>query len=1617
MIKKDDPRLTAFVLGELDASETKQIQAAIESSPELEKAVVEIRATVEMLGEQYALELTSVSGKSCELSEAQRAAILSAGTDSDFDSDSDLVLDGRSGGASSIAAGANGLNPQGQGRAVWLRWAVAAGIGAVLASLAFYAGNNAGKGASNPEGVAVAEPLSPEQIVLQSSKYSSETWEQYVDRMHTIGLVDEGQLQAWKKGGEIEVVRAFPTHLTRAAETLAGERVQEEGEQAGVIVATEKEPLEAQKARRAERRARWVPYVDDFEFRFTIPAAGESPDDQTLVAFSDLWFDEGGTVSNTRNGQRVAELRESFRLTQRPSETVDGYAKRLMLLGKITPEQFAAVEQGESVELEIRVPVVRTRRETRTRAVPVTRTRSETKTRQIPVTRMRVEQRTRRVRNQAGEMVEESYTVNVPYTENIAQNYTVQVPFTEQVTQNYMVEVPYTEEGSKTITLGADNSSGAGSDYGREMTELYGYFDTFRASATMDVSENGVVGDANDIVGDVVSRGGVVTGGSGFGGGFGQSSEFDGVPTDRAGEFGLPRELSPPAPTSPAPVSPVGGQFGGDDGEEMRDFEGRPQEPFPSNGSSTSEFNRSKNSEFDEDFDRSFGTAGKLGENGDRVRGLAGQLKDEEDLVEEAEETEETIEGEKDNGRNKGEVNKPQRARKSWKRIAATANTTRLMIGDQDELDMRGMQVNVQVDGFRARVLIDTFYYNDRDQQLEGNFKLRLPDDASLYYFAFGQSSFEYVPEGKLAEKEFIQPAGGTQFVSLAVDKIAEQRQQTWENVKEARMVRKEKAAHAYQQTVKRRVDPALVEWNGAGVFAARVFPLAPQKLHRIVVGYDVNLTTTDGGLTYRLDLPEQLGQCRIALNVSQLEGVQYSVTPEVKPDIDEGVRNYEFTNSKLGDSRTIELTCDSPVSVDGSTLLTSHDEEAGDYWAAQLRPELPVAESETSSHGMFLVDSSLSSNPDKFNVWLKLLRATLTENRDSMKQFAVLVFNVESYFWQDEYVENTPENVDKLIADLEQLALEGATDLYGAVERLSTTEWVAEDQQSPSLFLLSDGAATWGETDLRMLQNRLADSDLGSLFAYQTGLTGTAINGLRYLADQSGGAVFSVATEAEVVAAATAHRKRAWKIETISVTGGEDVLTAGRVSWVYPGQTITIVGRGEAAGSGELVLSQGQQKKVVPFEMEHRIESDLAGRMYGYVAVGQLESLGSSVEEFAAAYARHFRVTGQTCSLLMLETEEDYKRFNIVSQEDPFVIKTKTASSLIEKTLRDNKQELISPKARLMSWVGKLQEMPGLEFKMPTALALVVDDIEVPAISQPLVCENRNVSDLSDEFVEHLRSGKLDYSTVLAESKRRGLGAAGDAIKTLSSLVENSPGDLTLARDLAFVAMELDHPAHAYGLLRRVLTMRPFEPTVYPAMAKCLTQLGQADMALLYYEIAIEAKFQNRGEDYRKIVTTEYMNLLRKIVAEELSSNVVDYAKARLETLAKRKEVIGENDIVITMMWNVDQSDVDLHVVEPSGEDCHYGLRQTKSGGQITRDVTDGFGPEMYWIRKAPVGKYEVKVKYYANQANRTSMRSKVYLTIYRNYGQENQKIRFETVELNKVGELEDVLTIGIEP
>ena len=953
-----------------------------------------------------------------------------------------------------------------------------------------------------------------------------------------------------------------------------------------------------------------------------------------------------------------------------------------------------------------------------------------------------------------------------------------------------------------------------------------------------------------------------------------------------------------------------------------------------------------------------------------------------------------------------------QHSPETWKRVKAIPNTTRLMVGDDDELDLSGMQVNVQIDGFRARVLIDCFYYNDREQPLEGDFKLRLPDDASLYYFAFGESKYEYAPDDKWIVNEFQK--NGTTPVSLEPDRIRQQRQDDWKNCKEARMAERAKAAFAYNRTMRRKIDPALVEWSGAGVFNAKVFPLNPKKMHRIVMGYDVNLLRTPSGWNYELDLPERPGQCQVDVRVSKSEQTDVTVESHVRDngsDQAEGLSHYEhfrWTNPKPG---AVKIN----LQRAGETLLTSAADQQEPFWGIQFAPELPVEQVKSNQRAIFMLDTSLSSSPDKFNVWLKLMEATLNQNRDSLKQFNVLFFDVGSSFWKTGYVDNTPENVAALLETCNELSLEGATDLYGAVEKITQADWVcSENKPGPDLFLLSDGAANWGETNVRLIQQQLTQHSVGSLFAYQTGLTGTAIRNLRFLANRSGGAVFSVATESEIETAATAHRNRPWKIDSIDVAGATDVMTAGRVEWVYPGQTLIMVGRGKPEKEIQLELTQLRKKKIVSLNPE-LVKSELAARLYGQVAVGQLESLGGRVSEVATSYARHFRITGRTCSLVMLETEAEYEQFGIKPQEDLFVIQSKQASELIADTLEQFSSQLADPKAQMMAWLKRMETMPGMEFRIPTALQLALDKIKFESISVPLQTDPQTKHSSAKEYLAALTQQKLDYDLVAAESRRRSATSIDDAVKVFSSLIERNPGDLIIARDVAFTAMELDRPAQAYPLLLKVAYARPYEASVYPAIGQCLARLEKADMAIPFYELALNAKFQNRDKDYHRIVAAEYLHLLSQITRGKLKTSIPEFVAARKQTL---HQTLGFEtaDLVVTMQWNTDQTDVDLHIVEPTGEECSYQNKKTRIGGQITRDITTGFGPEMYVLKEAPTGKYDVLVKLFANNQSRTSLRNKVHLTFYQNYGTENELIRRETVLLKTVGEKEQVGTVGVE-
>ena len=121
----------------------------------------------------------------------------------------------------------------------------------------------------------------------------------------------------------------------------------------------------------------------------------------------------------------------------------------------------------------------------------------------------------------------------------------------------------------------------------------------------------------------------------------------------------------------------------------------------------------------------------------------------------------------------------------------------------------------------------------------------------------------------------------------------------------------------------------------------------------------------------------------------------------------------------------------------------------------------------------------------------------------------------------------------------------------------------------------------------------------------------------------------------------------------------------------------------------------------------------------------------------------------------------------------------------------------------------------------------------------------------------------------------------------------------------------------------------------------------------------------------------------------------------------------IERADLLVSITWNTDNTDVDLHVIEPSGEECYYSHQETKSGGRLTQDVTQGYGPEMYVLKKAPQGKYLIKAKYFSSDQARASARTKVYATVIRNWGTSREQINRKVLTLEYGKEMHKIAAV----
>src|SRR5205807_2102604 len=102
-----------------------------------------------------------------------------------------------------------------------------------------------------------------------------------------------------------------------------------------------------------------------------------------------------------------------------------------------------------------------------------------------------------------------------------------------------------------------------------------------------------------------------------------------------------------------------------------------------------------------------------------------------------------------------------------------------------------------------------------------------------------------------------------------------------WGTLQEARVVSKEKALETYEDVVRGRIDPALLEYAGGNTFTGRVFPIPPRGYNRVILAYEELLPVSRGRMVYRFPLPgRKLEEMRFALQASAAECVQTAFLP-----------------------------------------------------------------------------------------------------------------------------------------------------------------------------------------------------------------------------------------------------------------------------------------------------------------------------------------------------------------------------------------------------------------------------------------------------------------------------------------------------------------------------------------------------------------------------------------------------------------------------------------------------------------------------------------------------------------------------------------------------------------
>ena len=918
---------------------------------------------------------------------------------------------------------------------------------------------------------------------------------------------------------------------------------------------------------------------------------------------------------------------------------------------------------------------------------------------------------------------------------------------------------------------------------------------------------------------------------------------------------------------------------------------------------------------------------------------------------------------------------------------------------------LQDLSVDIVVVGQTAVTTMEMTFYNPNTRVMEGEFQFPLADGQQVSRFALDIN-------GKLRE-------------GVVVDKALGRK--------------------AFEDIVRRGVDPGLLEKTEGNNFKARVYPMPAKGTRRVLIAFEQELHERGGQDYYFLPITANVTLKNFKVRTEVVSRfVKADIQNSLQLDFKQARNSYISEVSKQNFTLNQNIALTFPKIEKPQTISATQGSKSYFYGNIALSDTKAKSSPIPKEIGL-LWDASHSAIQRDRTKEFAFLDAYFKELKDT--KVVLSTFNIRSAKPLTFEVKNG--NWQALKSHLESLQYDGATDGNAIDFNLKTDE----------ILLFSDGIFNFGSKEFSVNEVvKQAKTPVSVVNASAVANTPK----MQYLANATGGSFIDLTTLTTEQAIKVA-RTVPFQLLDIEVK-------SGKVTKIFPQKGATI-SKGNFTLAGELqseeatlVLSFGYPKKVmVQKEIKFvanpdasESEFNLLRRIWAEKQIAQLQREGVEQKQIDAV-GRDYGIVTEGNSLIVLETVEDYVRYRItppteLQQEYSKRLaneqkqKEDSAKRILENVIAQSaeqskwwntqyplKDSKSKNKAVIMEEVVytidnnaiadvAAVEAPSMErsaskevssnamAKRATAPRSTPAPASVPTSKIELNAYNPDTPYLKVmEYTEEAKAVETYYKLKKEYGNTPSFyvdvadyffkkGNREQAILVVSNLAELGLDDPQLLRMLGYKLSNYNAKKETVWVFRKVVTLREEEPQSFRDLGLALADDGAYNEAVKNLYKVVTSEWSSRFGDVQ-IVT---MNDINSLVARHKGIDV-SYIDKRL----LKKEPV---DVRVVLSWDTDSCDMDLWVTDPKDEKCYYQNTLTYLGGKISRDVTQGYGPEEFMLKKAEKGKYKVQVDYFGTRSQKQLMPVNLRITFYTHYGTPQQKQQETTVRLSNAKEVIEV-------